>query len=133
MTQDVVPFKDEEEKRATGTTSLGGLPVYLDLATVMVLRAIIDRHLQIKQQGWTNRQIVMLLILLKLAGGDCLEDMRKLECNEGCCRVLERMEQKGMKEDFAGGKLLSGAFGENAAPGGGLRMMKSIAFKKHIC
>ena len=78
-------------------TGLGGLPVYLDLATVMGLGESIERHLQIKKQGWTDRQTLMSLLLLNLAGGDCVEDMRKLEHDEGFCRVLERIEQKGMK------------------------------------
>lgn len=54
MTQGVLPFKYEEEKRERGMTSLGGLPVYLDLATVMGLGESIERHSQIKQQGWTQ-------------------------------------------------------------------------------
>lgn len=97
MTQGVLPYKYEEEKRETGMTSLGGLPVYLDLATVMGLGEGIERHLQIKHQGWTDRQMVMSLLMLNLAGGDCVEDMRKLENDEGFCRVLERIEQKRMK------------------------------------
>jgi len=35
MAQGVLPFKYEEEKRDTGMTGLAGLPVYLDLASVM--------------------------------------------------------------------------------------------------
>ncbi len=35
MTQGVLSFKYEEEKKETGMTALGGLPVYLDLASVM--------------------------------------------------------------------------------------------------
>jgi len=97
MTQGVLPYKYEEEKRETGMTSLGGLPVYLDLATVMGMGESIERHLQIKQQGWTDRQMLMSLLMLNLAGGDCVEDMRKLENDEGFCQVLERIEQKGMK------------------------------------
>jgi hypothetical protein len=97
MPQGVLPYKYEEAKRETGMTSLGGLPVYLDLATVMGLGEGIERHLQIKHQGWTDRQMVMSLMMLNLAGGDCVEDMRKLENDEGFCRVLERIEQKWMK------------------------------------
>ena len=97
MTQGVLPFKYEEEKKETGMTSLGGLPVYLDLATVMGIGESIERHLQIKHQGWTDSQILMSLLMLNLAGGDCVDDLRKLESDKGLCRVLERIEQKGMK------------------------------------
>ena len=38
MAQGILPFKYEEEKKDTGLTGLAGLPVYLDLATVMGLR-----------------------------------------------------------------------------------------------
>jgi len=96
MTQCVLPYKYEEEKREIGMTSLGGLPVYLDLATVMGLGEGVSRHLQIKHQGWTDRQMLMSLLMLNLAGGDCVEDMRKLENDEGFCRVLERIELKWM-------------------------------------
>jgi hypothetical protein len=41
--------------------------------------------------------MVLSLMLLNLAGGTCVEDMRRLEGDEGCCRVLRRVEQKGMK------------------------------------
>ena len=51
MAQGVLPFKYEEEKRDTGITGLAGLPVYLDLASVMGLNESIDRHLHIKQQN----------------------------------------------------------------------------------
>ncbi len=39
----------------------------------------------------------MALILLNLAGGDCVEDLRGLEGDEGFCRVLKRIELWGMK------------------------------------
>jgi hypothetical protein len=39
----------------------------------------------------------MSLILLNLAGGDCVDDLRVLEGDEGFCRVLRRVELHGMK------------------------------------
>jgi len=72
MAQGVLPFKYEEEKKETGMTALAGLPVYLDLATVMGLGESIERHLHIKQQGWTDKQILLSLIMLNLAGGSQL-------------------------------------------------------------
>ena len=97
MAQGFLPFKYEEEKKESGMTALAGLPVYLDLATVMGLGESIERHLHIKQQGWTDKQILLSLIMLNLAGGDCVEDLQKLECDDGFCKVLRRIEQKGMK------------------------------------
>ena len=97
MTQGVLPFKYEKEKKETGMTALGGLPVYLDLATVMGLGESIERHLHIKQQGWTDKQMIVSLLLLNLAGGDCVDDLQKLEGDDGFCKVLRRIEQKVMK------------------------------------
>lgn len=97
MAQGVLPFKYEEENKDSGMTALGGLPVYLDLATTMRLSEIIEKHLHIKQQGWTDSQIVLSLILLNLAGGDCVNDLVKLEGDSGFCRFLRRIEQSGIK------------------------------------
>ena len=99
MAQGVLPFKYEEEKKDTGMTALAGLPVYLDLAYRSGLLEAIRRHLQVREgrQGWTDEQIMVSLILLNLAGGDCVEDLRKLEGDEGFCKVLRRVELKGLK------------------------------------
>ena len=97
MAQGVLPFKYEEEKKETGMTALGGLPVYLDLAAVMGVGESIEKHLHIKQQGWTDKQTVLSLILLNLAGGDCVDDLQKLEGDNGFCKVLRRIEQRGIK------------------------------------
>ena len=37
MAQGVLPYKYEEEKTTSGMTALAGLPVYLDLASVLNL------------------------------------------------------------------------------------------------
>jgi len=96
MAQGVLSYKYEEEKSASGITALAGLPVYLDLASVMGLGDSIRRHLHVKTQGWTDEQIVTSLILLNLAGGDCVDDLKVLEKDEGFCKVLRRVETKGL-------------------------------------
>lgn len=77
---------------------MGGLPVWLDLAQVAGLSASIGRHLQVRagSQGWTDSQMVMSLILLQLAGGDCVDDLRVLEGDEGLGRLLRRVEHHGL-------------------------------------
>jgi hypothetical protein len=60
-------------------TALGGLPAYLDLAAVSGLTDAIRRHLTVgagHEQGWTDEQMVMNLVLLNLAGGQCVEDLK---------------------------------------------------------
>ena len=41
--------------------------------------------------------MVMSLILLNLAGGDCVDDLKILEADEGFCKILRRFETHGLK------------------------------------
>ena len=99
MTQGVLPFKYEEEKNNSGMTALAGLPVYLDLAKVIGLSKSIQQHLKIRTngQGWTDSQVVTSLVLLNLAGGTCVEDLKTLEADEGFCKILRKSEQHGLR------------------------------------
>jgi hypothetical protein len=36
-------------------------------------------------------------VLLNLAGGDCVEDIDKLEADEGFCRILRKAEAHGLR------------------------------------
>jgi len=98
MAQGVLPVQYEREKAGVGMTALGGLPVYLDLGQVMGVRQSIREHVGVRvgDQGWRDDQLVLSLILLNLAGGDCVEDLRQLEGDEGICRVLRRIELAGL-------------------------------------
>ena len=99
MAQGVLPFKYEAEKNTTGMTALAGLPVYLDLAKVLGMSKSIQRHLKIREsgQGWTDSQIVLSLVLLNLAGGDCVDDIKMLEADDGFCEVLKKAEIHGLR------------------------------------
>jgi hypothetical protein len=96
MPQGVLSYKYEEEKFSKGITALAGLPVYLDLASVLGLGDHIRTHMQVKARGWTDEQMIVSLILLNLAGGDCVDDLKILEKDEGFCKVLGRVETKGL-------------------------------------
>lgn len=98
MPQGVLPFLYEVEKRASGMTALAGLPAYLEHAHVSGLTEAIDRHLRtrVDGRGWTDRQIVMSLVMLNLAGGDCVDDLTVLEKDAGFAEVLRRVETHGM-------------------------------------
>lgn len=99
MAQKVLPYEYEIEDGKSGLTSFGGLPTYLDLASATGLLGSIDKHLKIRTegQGWTDRQIVLSLIVLNLAGGDCVDDIEKLEGDEGFCRILRKAEMQGLR------------------------------------
>lgn len=98
MPQGVLPFQYEKEESERGKTSLAGLPTYLDLAHVSGLAKSIREHLKVKEggQGWTDQEMVLSLIMLNLAGGDCVDDLRILAGDEGFCRVLHRVKTHGL-------------------------------------
>jgi hypothetical protein len=100
MPQGVLPYKYEEERTGSGMTALAGLPVYLDLASVLDLGASIAKHLRVKVRGWTDEQIVLSLILLNMAGGDAVNDMDILEKDQGFCEVLTRVETRGLTRQY---------------------------------
>jgi len=98
MAQGVLPYNYEEERNDGGMTALAGLPIYLDLASVLGVADCIRAHVHVREtgQGWTDEQAVLSLMLLNLAGGDCVDDIRILEKDEGFCKVLGRVETKGL-------------------------------------
>jgi hypothetical protein len=98
LKQGVLPFRYECEPTESGMTALAGLPAYLELAIVSGLTDSIKRHpgmCAIKEQGWTDTQIVMSLVLLNIAGGDSVDDLRILEKDEGLVRVVRRVGFSG--------------------------------------
>lgn len=94
MTQGVLPFKVEVEASPSGATALGGLPAYLELAHVMNLASSVADNLRARgnEQGWSDTQIVMSLVLLQLAGGECVDDLRVLESDDGFRRIMLQVE-----------------------------------------
>jgi hypothetical protein len=98
MAQGVLPFNYEAEESRSGMTALAGLPTYLELAAVAGIGASIEKHVGVRSgdQGWTDRQILMSLVLLNLAGGDCVDDLTRLEGDGGFAEVMHRAETHGM-------------------------------------
>jgi hypothetical protein len=95
MAQGILPYKYEEEKNERGMTSLAGLPIYLDLALALDLPDSINHHMRLRPtQGWTDSHMVLSLVLLALAGGDCVDDLKILQADEGFCRILEHIESE---------------------------------------
>jgi len=85
MAQGVLPYKYEGQRSDAGMTAMAGLPIYLDLASVLEVGACIRAHVHAREsdQGWTDEQAVLSLMLLNLAGGDCVDDIKILEKDEG--------------------------------------------------
>jgi hypothetical protein len=96
--QFVLPYSYEAEPDRAEVTALAGLPVYLDLASVVGLSESVKRHVSIRgEQGYSDGQMVTALVLLNLSGGEHVDDLRNLEADEGFCRVLRRVELSGLK------------------------------------
>jgi hypothetical protein len=99
IAQGILPFRYECECTGSGMTALAGLPPYLELAVVSGLTDSIRRHLRVcadQEQGWTDTQIVMPLVLLNVAGGSSVDDLNILEGDEGFAKVLRRVELHGL-------------------------------------
>jgi hypothetical protein len=97
MTQGLLKFKYEEEKKEKGLTSLAGLLIFVELFKCLKFDDLVSRHLKIKEdkQGWEDKDFVMALVLLNIAGGSCVSDIDQLEKDEGFCRILEMIELRG--------------------------------------
>ena len=97
MAQGILPFQYEVEKRDGGMTALAGLPLYVEFAHLMGVPRLIADHVRARRsdQGWSDDQMIMALVLLNLAGGDCVDDLKVIEGDEGFCRVLRELEHYG--------------------------------------
>ncbi len=98
MTQGVLPFQYEVEKKPGGMTALAGLPMYLDLGVVLGFGRLIREHLGIfdGDQGWTSEQFVTAGVMLNLAGLNCVDDLAILEADEGFNRLYRDVENYGL-------------------------------------
>ena len=94
MAQGVLSFQYEAEKCNSGMTALAGLGVYLDLIRVCGLPAAVGRHVKAAgEQGWLDVQMIVALMALNLAGGERVEDVERLEADNGFTQVLREVEK----------------------------------------
>jgi hypothetical protein len=93
----LVPIKLEVDPTDAVVTGYAGALVYLDLWNRMGMPALVDEIVHIcGTQGWMDRQIVTGLMLLNLVGGDCVDDMEKLEEDKGLCSMVRACEYDGL-------------------------------------
>ena len=94
LPQGVLDFHYEAERSNHGQTGLAGLPLYLDLIRQSGLTAAIRRYVCIAgRQGWLDLQMVLAVLFLNLAGGDCVEDLERLEADSGFAAILKAVER----------------------------------------
>jgi hypothetical protein len=97
MTQQSLPFQYQSEKTTSGLTSFAGLPLYLELAIKSGLIQRIQESLNTKNRGWNDTEMILSLLLLNLAGGDCISDIERLEQDMGLRTLLLHFATHGMK------------------------------------
>lgn len=94
LAQGLLDFQYEADSSSHGLTSLGGLPVYLDLIKASGLGVAIRRHVGAAgEQGWLDLQMVLAVIFLNLSGGDCVDDIERLERDSGFAAILRAIER----------------------------------------
>jgi len=90
----VLPYEFVEDSSTCQLTGHAGLLPYLDLACALGLMKAVDEKVgACGSQGWMDRHHVLSLILLNLAGGECVEDIRMLESDSGLCRIFQDAEE----------------------------------------
>jgi len=94
LPQGVLGFQYEGDRSSAGVTSLAGLPLYLELVHSSGLAAAIRQHVQVAgRQGWLDIQMVLAVVFLNLAGGDCVTDLERLEQDSGFAAGLQAIER----------------------------------------
>jgi hypothetical protein len=93
----MLSYQYEPEPTATRVTGFAGLLAYLDLACLLGLLEAVDAFVKLSGvQGWLDRQYVLALILLNVAGGESMDDIRLLEADAGLCRMVREVERHGL-------------------------------------
>ena len=97
MAQSLLPFNYENDPTKSKCTALGGLPLFLDLMSSLglfaALRQCLDESWETK--GWSLSDVVLALVLVNLAGGECVEDVERLNSDVGFSKVMELANQSG--------------------------------------
>jgi len=98
MTQGELTFKYEEDRQGVEMTGMAGIGTYLDLACRSGMVRSIEGHVKAREggQGWTDVETVLSLAMLNLLGGQCVEDIERLESDEGFCRLLKKALSHGL-------------------------------------
>jgi len=86
----LLPFQLDPDPATETLTAFGGLPLVAQTFRSLGLPQSVARHLHLKQRqrGLDEATIVESFILLNAAGGDCLEDFRRLAEDPGLPALL---------------------------------------------
>lgn len=86
----LLPFPLDPEPATETLTAFGGLPLVAQTYRSLGLPQSVARHLRLKQRqrGLDEATLVESVVLLNAAGGDCLEDFRRLAEAPGLSTLL---------------------------------------------
>ena len=96
MMQGPLPLQLQPESSNSSMTSFAGLALYADLGLTIGLCKEIADNLKAKARGWEDVEIILSLILLNLSGGDCVNDIERLESDAGMRGLLLKIKTHGM-------------------------------------
>jgi hypothetical protein len=99
MPQFALPFKYEEETKTSGLTGLAGLPLYIELLHTLKIQQAMRQSLDTgedEDRVWKPSQIALTLVLLNLAGGEHVEDLRILQSDSGFYRLMDTITTAAM-------------------------------------
>lgn len=97
MSQGSLPFQYRAEKNNSGLTGFAGLPLYVELCKQSGFFEYIDQSMNTKKRGWTDAELILSLIMLNIAGGDCITDIERLEHDAGFRTLLMQFATYGMR------------------------------------
>jgi hypothetical protein len=96
VSQGVLPFQLEKQERG-GLTALAGLMTYVELAHVAALWRSVEAEARTGRiQGYSDVEMVLSLVLLNLAGGESVDDVERLEADDGLRLMMMKLRWHGL-------------------------------------
>lgn len=92
MTQGLLSYGVDVVEEAGTVTARGGLPLVAETMRILGVSHAIREHVQVRQRarGTGEVEMVEAVVMLLVAGGDCIDDMAVLRADDGLCRLLGR-------------------------------------------
>ncbi len=92
ISETVLPFKLAPSAPEEQLTGFAGLPLFLETSRALGMKQHIQRLVRVREQGYSETALIESLVLLNLAGGDCVQDLALLRADEGLRTLLKTKE-----------------------------------------
>jgi hypothetical protein len=92
MKQGLLPYGVEVVEEAGAVTARGGLALVVEAMRALGVSRAIKHHVRIRQRARGSDEVAMIeaMVMLLVAGGECIDDMGVLRADQGLCRLLDR-------------------------------------------